>query len=149
MCVPTSLHTLERLTCFNLHSSVLASRDRSGRSCDRQLLYRTPSFTQIPLKVFSVVLPVLCCFILFSLHLSFAKRKLILLKVLNFSLLRIRQMLPWRIICAIILCHQQWNLEYISAFSLSTPLPSKYSIFNCSLHNSWPLGKWLLSCLVH
>lgn len=124
MCVPTSLHTPERFPFFNLHSSVLASRDSSGRSCDRQLLYITlVSFTQIQLKVFSAVLPALRCFVLSSLHLSFGSRKLILLKVLNyFSFLGIRQMLPWRIICAITLCHHHWNLEYISAFSLSTPL---------------------------
>lgn len=117
----------ERLPFFNLHSSILASRGSSGRSCNRQLLYMTPvSFTQIPHKVFSAVLPALCCFVLSSLHLSFASRKLILLKVLNyFSLLGIRQMLPWRIIFAVTVMSpsvESGIYIYILAFSLSTHL---------------------------
>lgn len=82
---------IERLPFCNLHISILVSRDSPGRSCDRQLLYITlVVFTpHVPLK--SVFCSTSCSVLFFffsSIHLSFASRKLIPLRMFYyFSLL--------------------------------------------------------------
>lgn len=107
--------------CFsNLHNSVIAPespvRPYSGRPQHMAPLAFTP---HAPLEVFSLVLPTLC----FIRYLSFACRKLIPQRAFNFSLLGMRQMLPWRVLFAIITVNiiGIWNISQHLLSFLSSP----------------------------